>query len=118
LEYRDVISQCSFQLEDWRRRRITWRVSPPKSLGLLGRKSAYGDPFDRRLIDSGQSDLEEPIAIRPTSETVMYPCKSRDLGQETRTDGRLRKVDSIASRLAIEVEPVEQCRPMGVQEPS
>jgi hypothetical protein len=25
-------------------------------------------------VCSGQSDLEEPIAIRPTSETVMYPC--------------------------------------------
>jgi len=24
---------------------------------------------------AGQKDLEEPIAIRPTSETVMYPCK-------------------------------------------
>lgn len=24
---------------------------------------------------SGSTDLEEPIAIRPTSETVMYPCK-------------------------------------------
>ena len=23
---------------------------------------------------SGQSDLEEPIAIRPTSETIMYPA--------------------------------------------
>jgi hypothetical protein len=29
-----------------------------------------------KLMGSGQSDLEEPIAIRPTSETVMYPCKS------------------------------------------
>lgn len=26
---------------------------------------------------SGQSDLEEPIAIRPTSETVMYPYYSK-----------------------------------------
>ena len=25
---------------------------------------------------SGSSELDEPIAIRPTSETVMYPCKS------------------------------------------
>lgn len=25
-------------------------------------------------IHSGNSDLEEPIAIRPTSETAMYPC--------------------------------------------
>jgi len=23
----------------------------------------------------GSSELEEPIAIRPTSETVMYPCE-------------------------------------------
>jgi prolyl-tRNA synthetase len=28
------------------------------------------------VLRSGQSDLEEPIAIRPTSETSMYPCKS------------------------------------------
>lgn len=27
----------------------------------------------------GNSELEEPIAIRPTSETVMYPCKSHML---------------------------------------
>jgi prolyl-tRNA synthetase len=26
---------------------------------------------------SGDKPLEEPIAIRPTSETVMYPCASR-----------------------------------------
>jgi len=25
------------------------------------------------VTKSGESDLEEPIAIRPTSETVMYP---------------------------------------------
>ncbi len=24
--------------------------------------------------NSGNSDLEAPIAIRPTSETAMYPC--------------------------------------------
>ena len=24
---------------------------------------------------AGSSDLEEPIAIRPTSETAMYPCE-------------------------------------------
>lgn len=28
-----------------------------------------------RIYLSGNSDLEEPIAIRPTSETAMYPCK-------------------------------------------
>lgn len=27
------------------------------------------------LTVSGESDLEEHIAIRPTSETVMYPCE-------------------------------------------
>jgi prolyl-tRNA synthetase len=26
-------------------------------------------------VCSGQSELEEPIAIRPTSETCMYPCE-------------------------------------------
>ena len=29
---------------------------------------------------AGQKDLEEPIAIRPTSETVMYPCKHNVTG--------------------------------------
>jgi len=70
-----------------------------------------------KLIGSGQSDLEEPIAIRPTSETVMYPCKSC-LKVEFGADDRLRKVDPVSPRLAIEAEPVEQCRPMGIQEPS
>jgi hypothetical protein len=28
------------------------------------------------LIHSGDKPLDEHIAIRPTSETVMYPCKS------------------------------------------
>jgi hypothetical protein len=70
-----------------------------------------------KLICSGQSDLEEPIAIRPTSETVMYPCKS-SLNSRVRADGRLRKVDPVSPRFAIEVEPVEQCCPMGIQEPS
>ena len=70
-----------------------------------------------KLTDSGQSDLEEPIAIRPTSETVMYPCKSC-LKVGSGADGRRRKMDPVSPRLAIEVEPVEQCRPMGIQEPS
>jgi len=26
------------------------------------------------VTKSGSSDLEEPIAIRPTSETIMYPA--------------------------------------------
>ena len=56
------------------------------------------------LIDSGQSDLEEPIAIRPTSETVMYPCKAIVYEVNSRTDVRLRKVDPVSPRLAIEVE--------------
>lgn len=29
------------------------------------------------VTKSGQSDLEVPIAIRPTSETVMYPYYSK-----------------------------------------
>ena len=31
--------------------------------------------FVQPLVYRGKSELEEPIAIRPTSETVMYPCK-------------------------------------------
>ena len=30
-------------------------------------------------VRSGSSDLEEPIAIRPTSETAMYPCEERSM---------------------------------------
>jgi len=29
------------------------------------------------VTKSGDSDLEEPIAIRPTSETVMYPSYAK-----------------------------------------
>jgi prolyl-tRNA synthetase len=29
------------------------------------------------VTKSGQSDLDEPIAIRPTSETIMYPAFSK-----------------------------------------
>ena len=29
------------------------------------------------VTKSGQSDLPEPIAIRPTSETIMYPAYSK-----------------------------------------
>ena len=29
------------------------------------------------VTKSGESDLSEPIAIRPTSETVMYPAYAR-----------------------------------------
>ena len=29
------------------------------------------------MTKSGQTDLAEPIAIRPTSETVMYPAYAR-----------------------------------------
>ena len=31
-----------------------------------------------KKVYRGQSDLEEPIAIRPTSETCMYPCGLSD----------------------------------------
>jgi hypothetical protein len=26
-------------------------------------------------LNSGDKDLEVPVAVRPTSEAVMYPCK-------------------------------------------
>lgn len=29
------------------------------------------------IQQSGEDDLEEPIAVRPTSETIMYPAFSR-----------------------------------------
>ena len=29
------------------------------------------------VTKSGQSDLKEPIAIRPTSETIMYPAYAK-----------------------------------------
>jgi hypothetical protein len=78
---------------------------------------------------AGQKDLDEPIAIRPTSETVMYPCQYYTISDQWKSDvtlltcdrflsSRLRQVDSKSPRFAIKVEPVEQCRPMGVQEPS
>lgn len=70
-----VISQCSSRRPGWRRRRSIWKVSLLKSLGSPRRKSASCRGRNSKLIGSGQHDLEEPIAVRPTSETVMYPCK-------------------------------------------
>jgi len=44
----------------------------------VGDKSVSGPLSSRKEMaadgSSGNSDLEEPIAIRPTSETAMYPC--------------------------------------------
>ena len=38
---------------------------------------------------AGQKDLEEPIAIRPTSETVMYPCKYNGSDDDLKQEGAL-----------------------------
>jgi len=44
---------------------------------------------------AGQSDLEEPIAIRPTSETSMYPCECSGPNKKPwLTVPRLRQMDS------------------------
>ena len=53
---------------------------------------------------SGQSDLDIPIAVRPTSETVMYPQSSRT-GSAAHRD------------LTPEAEPVVQRGAVGVQAP-
>lgn len=71
------------------------------------------------IFPSGNSDLEEPIAIRPTSETAMYPCGLRiyHAGSNIlRTYGRLREVDSELSGSSPKTQPVEQCCTMGIQE--
>ena len=49
---------------------------------------------------SGSSDLEEPIAIRPTSETAMYPCRFKAATHvyPTEIDSlRLRQMDQESS---------------------
>ena len=67
------------------------------------------------FLDSGDSELEEHIAIRPTSETVMYPCQSplrRSVRQLTRR--RLCEMDSEPPRSSLETESVEFCSAMGI----
>ena len=44
---------------------------------------------------SGQSDLEEPIAIRPTSETVMYPYYAKWIRSHRDLPLRLNQWNSV-----------------------
>ena len=47
------------------------------SKGALETEKDHVEGFSAEVAwvtKSGQSDLEEPIAIRPTSETIMYPA--------------------------------------------
>jgi len=49
------------------------------SKGALEKEKDHLEGFSPEVAwvtKSGQSDLEEPIAIRPTSETIMYPAFS------------------------------------------
>jgi prolyl-tRNA synthetase len=72
------ISRCLYRNECSSGRRIILRVFLLRSLGLHERAFVRIGPnlMPRLTLPSrGQSDLEEPIAIRPTSETAMYPCE-------------------------------------------
>ncbi|KAH6909622.1 hypothetical protein BKA70DRAFT_1426040 [Coprinopsis sp. MPI-PUGE-AT-0042] len=93
-----------------------WHGSPEGSAGdykygLTNTKAAYCIPaipspatLDSPVFtscDRDKSDIEEPIAIRPTPEIV--PIQ--------------RQMDSYASRPSLETQPMEQRRAMGIQEP-
>lgn len=64
--------------------------------------------ISEQRVSRGNSDLEEPIAIRPTSETAMYPCTCTMLRLFTSlTARRLRKMDKKLSRPSAETKSVE-----------
>jgi hypothetical protein len=58
-------------------KRITSRASLQKLPGSPRRKHTHDNIIHAAILNErrGNSDLEEPIAIRPTSETAMYPCE-------------------------------------------
>ena len=69
-------------IQDWLDRKITRMGAEPCYFPMFVKKSAlekeegHLEGFAAEVAwvtKSGTSDLEEPIAIRPTSETVMYP---------------------------------------------
>ena len=50
------------------------------SEGALKKEESHLEGFSPEVAwvtKSGQSDLKEPIAIRPTSETIMYPAYAK-----------------------------------------
>ncbi|KAF7814934.1 proline--tRNA ligase, cytoplasmic-like isoform X2 [Senna tora] len=60
--------------------KVTAVDSGMRALQFLGLDEEKSDAFDKEkdhvegfALESGETDLEIPIAIRPTSETVMYP---------------------------------------------
>ncbi len=65
----------------------------------------------------GDTDLQVPVAVRPTSEAVMYPyyakCKQTLLWDVPTTEADAPKRDQIAPRPPPETEPVELGRSLG-----
>jgi prolyl-tRNA synthetase len=53
------------------------------------------------VTKSGQSDLPEPIAIRPTSETIMYPAFAKWIRSHRDLPLRLNQVDAFCKRILL-----------------
>lgn len=45
----------------------------------MSRAQQQGRKIIADVESRGNNDLEKPVAIRPTSETVMYPCEIQGL---------------------------------------
>lgn len=52
------------------------------------------------VTKSGDSDLEEPVAIRPTSETVMYPAYAKWIRSHRDLPLKLNQWNNVVVRTA------------------
>lgn len=82
--------------------------------GALEREKEHVEGFAPEVAwvtRSGSSELQEPVAIRPTSETIMYPGISEmcELSQS------LCSLDSWPSGPSSSFESVDKHRSLGVQ---
>ena len=85
------------------------------SRGALEKEKEHVEGFAPEVAwvtRSGSSELQEPVAIRPTSETIMYPGSF-----PVSPSFRIRSLDPRAPRPAAASEPVDEHRAVGVQAP-
>ena len=94
---RTAHSLCSYRRMSCNVKRTTLRDSPLKSPGLRTRKIS----LEPRLLYtltyhiSGSTPLEKKIAIRPTSETVMYPYYAKWIRSHRDLPLRLNQWNSV-----------------------
>ena len=64
------------------------------------------------MTKSGQSELEEPLAIRPTSETGMYPFYAKWIRSHRDLPLRLNQWNAVLRWEFKHPTPFIRCRPL------